>query len=180
MQHSAVDFFTWRATTGTPTPRSTPNASTSTCEAAAATTRLRLFQRSDASHARVASSPFLAAPTWTLAPVWNSASNSPAPLLQITSWLWAWQALAVRQASKNNASAAAPQRNRTGVLRPRSDGRPEEFSGVVLLARGWQIFAIVSNHWLASAKKIITQKIYPGRMGKGCQNPAFRMIHTET
>src|SRR5882762_252730 len=108
-------------------------------------TRFWFVQVSVASQTRVANSPFLAAPTCTLTPVWNSASKSPAPSRQITSWLWAWQTLAVRQESKVNASAAALRRNRIGPLCERSDRGLDEFFRALAWAKGWQIFAIASN-----------------------------------
>src|SRR3977135_234664 len=107
-------------------------------------TRFWFVQLSVASQTRVANSPFLAAPTCTLTPVWNSVSKSPAPSRQITPWLWAWQTLAVRQASKDNASAAALRGNRIGALCERSDRGPEEFSRALAWAKVWQIFAMTS------------------------------------
>src|SRR6266853_3753406 len=165
MQQSAFDFFTWKATTGRPTPRSTPNASTSNCEAMGAMTRFCLFQLRVASQTRVANSPFLAAPTCTLTPVRNSASKSPAPSLQFTSWRWAWQTLAVTPKSKSNANAAAPRQNRTGALCASSDNSLGKFSRVSPWAYFWQIFAIASNLWLAPIADR-TVEAYPSRVGE--------------
>src|SRR6266705_5036161 len=175
MQQSAFDSFTRKATTGTPAPRSTPNASTSNCEAAGAMTRFCLFQLRAASQTRVANSPFLAAPTCTLTPVRNSALKSPAPSLQITSWRWAWQTLAVPQKRKGKASAAAPRRNRTGALGTRSDGRFCEFSRGMIWAYVGKIFAIGSNLWLAPIADR-TVEPYPSRAGEVRQNSVLRFI----
>ena len=76
-----------------------------------------LFQLSSAAQARVANPSFLAAATLTFTPVWNWDSKAPLPAIQTASWFWAWQTLAVRQKSTNDASAiAALRRNRTGVF----------------------------------------------------------------
>src|SRR5712664_1300207 len=112
--------------------------------------RFPLSQLTAASHSRVANSPFLAAPTCTLTPVRNSASKSPAPLSQITSWLWARLARAARTKRKNNSSEAAKRRNRTGARCARSDGRQCVFFG----AGGWQIFAMVQITGSCPIKKL--------------------------
>src|SRR6266478_1009772 len=132
-------------------------------------TRCCLFQLRVASQTRVANSPFLAAPTCTLTPVRNSASKSPAPSRQITSWLWAWQTLAVAQGSKNNASATAPWRNRTGALCTRSDDRLGKFSRSSPWVYVGEIFAIDSNlRFVAIADR--TLEVYPSGGGKVSQS----------
>ncbi len=85
MQQSLSDFPTWNAALGTPSPRSMPNASRSSCAAPDSTTSSCFSHVSLAAQDRLAKPTTpgsLAAPTCTLIPLRNVASRTPLPLRQ--------------------------------------------------------------------------------------------------
>src|SRR5258707_12485475 len=103
-----------------PSPRSTPKASTSSCEAPVATTSSCFSQLNFAAQARVANSPFRAAPTCTLTPLRNSASRIPSPPVQRTLRACVWQLLRGAQKNQKRNTDNARREGR-GMFRLRSD-----------------------------------------------------------
>ncbi len=84
-QQSLSDFPTWNAAIGTPSPRSTPNASRSSNAAPRSTTSSCFSHVSLAAQDRLAKATTpgsLAAPTCTPTPLRNVASKTPLPLRQ--------------------------------------------------------------------------------------------------
>jgi len=102
--------------------------------------RFWFVQVSVASQTRAANSPFLAAPTCTLTPVWKLRIEIGRRRHgRSHRGFWAWQTVAVRQESKDNASVTAlTAQSNWHALQTITRG-PDEFSRALAWAKVWQI-----------------------------------------